>query len=72
MGHVSAVTAGSRLSAFGMILASAFAMVSLTWLEPEYLSAFVNHPMGPTLLAVALGLMLIGSFWVWRLMRVSY
>ena len=71
-GHVNAVTAGSRLSAFGMVLASIIAMSALAWLEPEYLRAFINHPMGPTLLAVAIGLLLIGILWVWRLIRVSY
>ena len=72
MGHVNAVTAGSRLSAFGMVLASIFAVSVLAWLEPEYLSAFVNHPLGPTLLAVAIGLLIVGSIWIWRWMRVSY
>lgn len=71
-GHVNAVTAGSRLSAIGLVIGSIFAMVALTWLEPEYVSAFVNHELGPTLLATAIGLQLIGVFWIWRLIRVSY
>ena len=71
-GHVNAVTAGSRLSALGMVFASVFAISALAWLEPEYLRAFVNHPLGPTLLAVAVGLLLIGILWVWRLIRVGY
>jgi tight adherence protein B len=70
--HMMAVTAGSRLSAIGMVFGSVVAMSMLAWLEPEYLRAFVHHEMGPTLIMLALTLQLIGVVWVWRILRVSY
>jgi tight adherence protein B len=70
--HMMAVTAGSRLSAVGMVLGSIVAMSMLAWLEPDYLRAFVHHELGPTLIMVAIGLQLIGVVWVWRILRVSY
>lgn len=70
--HMLAVTAGSRLSAIGMVLGSVIAMSMLAWLEPEYLRAFVSHEMGPTLIGVAVSLQLFGALWVWRILRVTY
>ncbi len=71
-GHLMAVTAGSRLSAFGMVFGSIAAMVLLAILEPDYVGAFATHPMGPTLLLTAVGLMSFGIVWVWRLLRENY
>ena len=70
--HMMAVTAGSRLSAIGMVVGSIVAMSMLAWLEPEYLRAFVHHPLGPTLMMVAFSLQLVGVAWVWRILRVTY
>jgi tight adherence protein B len=71
-GHLMAVTAGSRLSAIGMVAGSFLGLAALAWLEPEYLSIFVTHPMGPMLLTIAATLQFIGVLWVWRLLRVNY
>ena len=71
-GHLMAVTAGSRLSAFGMVVGSMIALSVLAWLEPEYLSVFFTHNLGPTLLAIAATLQIIGVLWVWRVLRVNY
>jgi len=71
-GHVNAVTAGSRLSAIGLVIGSMIAVAALAWLEPDYVRAFVNHSLGPALLTLAIVLQLIGIIWVWRLIRVSY
>jgi len=71
-GHVNAVTAGSRLSAIGLVIGSILGVVVLAWLEPEYVRKFIEHPVGPALITLAVVLQLIGIFWVWRVMRVSY
>ena len=71
-GHLMAVTAGSRLSAFGMVLGSMIALAIMAWLEPEYLSIFFTHNLGPTLLMIAGTLQIVGALWVWRLLRVNY
>lgn len=72
LGHVNAVTAGSRLSAIGMVIGSAAAMLALTWLQPEYVRAFIDSDIGPYLLALAITLQIIGALWVWRISRVTY
>ena len=71
-GHLSAVSAGSRLSAVGLVAGSLIAMGVLYWLEPEYVTTFITHPLGPRLLATAAALQLVGTFWVWRILKVSY
>ena len=69
---MNAVTAGSRLSAIGLIIGSIIAFAALAWLEPDYISAFVNHSLGPALLTLAIVLQIIGVIWIWCLIRVSY
>lgn len=71
-GHLMAVTAGSRLSAIGMVVGSLLGLAVLAWLEPEYLQIFFTHRLGPTLLTIAAALQLLGVVWVWRVLRVNY
>ncbi len=71
-GHTMAATAGSRLSAVGMVIGALIAMTILAWLEPDYVAKFAEHPMGPPLVAIAVGLFLVGTFWVWRVVREDY
>lgn len=71
-GHLKAVTAGSRLSVFGLTVGIVLAVVALGLTRPEYIQQFLIHPSGPTLLAVAGGLQLVGLVWVWRILRVRY
>lgn len=71
-GHLMAVTAGSRLSAIGMVVGSLLALAVLSFLEPDYLRTFFTHRLGPTLLMIAGALQLIGALWVWRVLRVNY
>lgn len=72
MGHLNAVTAGSRLSAVGMVLGSVAAMVSLAWLNPEYISAFLYNDLGPALLLTAIALQTVGAIWVWQILKVKF
>lgn len=67
--HMLAVTAGSRLSAIGMVLAGIVALVVLGWVEPQYIETFLNHPKGPWLLAASIGLQIVGGIWVWRILK---
>ena len=67
--HVLAMTAGSRLSAIGMVVAAILAAALLTWMEPDYVEAFWTNPKGPYLIATAIGLQLLGAIWVWRILK---
>ncbi len=67
--HMLAVTAGSRLSAIGMVVAGIVALIVLGWMEPEYITTFMSHPKGPWLLAASIGLQVIGGIWVWRILK---
>jgi len=71
-GHVKAVTAGSRLSVIGLTIGTGIALALLYWLRPEYLRAFFQHELGPTLLIIAGCLQLIGILWVSRILRVQF
>lgn len=69
--HVLAMTAGSRLSALGMVGAAIVAALLLSWMEPEYIDMFVKNPKGPYLIATAILLQVIGGIWVWRILKTS-
>lgn len=71
-GHVKAVTAGSRLSVIGLTVGTLIACAVLTYTRPEYLQQFLSNPSGPTLLAAAVGLQVLGLLWVWRILQVKY
>lgn len=71
-GYMLAATAGSRLSAVGMVIGSIVAMSVLAWLEPDYVAKFFTHEMGPPLLAIAICLQLVGTIWVWRVIRENF
>ena len=72
LGHVRAVTAGSRVSVIGLTVGTVIALGILAWLRPEYLTQFLNHPMGPGLLMVAGALQIAGIVWVWRVLKVHF
>jgi tight adherence protein B len=69
--HLMAVTAGSRLSAIGMVVGAFAAAALLCWIEPEYIDSFLGNPKGPWLLATAVILQIIGGIWVWRILKSS-
>lgn len=72
LGHVRAVTAGSRVSVIGLTAGTLIALGILAWLRPEYLGEFLSHPMGPGLLMVAAALQIVGIVWVWRVLKVHF
>ncbi len=70
--HLLAVSAGSRLSAWGMVIGAMLAVAILASLEPEYVKTFIVHPKGPWLVGTAIALQCIGGLWVWRILRQQY
>lgn len=71
-GHLRAVTAGSRLSAIGLLVASVAALGLLSYIQPEYLEMFTTHRWGVGLLVSAGVLQLVGIVWASRIMKVDY
>jgi tight adherence protein B len=71
-GHVRAVTAGSRLSVLGLTFGTLIAVGIILWLQTDYILEFLQHPVGPTLLAVAAVLQLLGIVWVSRILHVRF
>ncbi len=71
-GHVRAVTAGSRLSVIGLTVGTVIALFLLAGIRPEYLKAFFEHPLGPTILMTSAALQVVGMVWVWRVMKVPF
>ncbi len=71
-GHMKAVTAGSRLSVIGLTVGTLIACGILASTRPEYLQQFLADPSGPSLLAAAAGLQVVGLLWVWRILQVKY
>ncbi len=72
MGHLNAISAGSRMSIIGLVIVTLAAVVILIGLDMSYLYKFLMNPYGPTLLGITAGLFLIGGFWAWNIMRVRY
>ena len=71
-GHARAVTAGSRLSVIGLTVGTMVALALLAGIRPEYLKAFIEHELGPTILLISAGLQILGLFWVWRILKVPF
>jgi len=71
-GHLNAISAGSRMSIFGLVVVTAVSVAILCGLDYTYLYRFIMNPYGPTLLGITLILFLIGGFWTWCIMRVNY
>jgi tight adherence protein B len=71
-GHLKAVSAGSQLSVYGVVIGSTLAVGLLSWMQPQYLEMFLTHPWGIPLLTTSGLLQLVGLLWVWRVMRVEY
>lgn len=71
-GHLTAISAGSRMSIGGLVIVTALAMLILSGLDVTYLYKFIMNPYGPMLLGITLGLFLVGGFWAWNIMKVRY
>ncbi|MDO4629846.1 MAG: type II secretion system F family protein [Planctomycetia bacterium] len=72
LGHLNAISAGSRMSIVGLVIVTLVAVVILLGLDMSYLYKFLLNPYGPMLLGITVALFLIGGFWAWNIMRVRY
>lgn len=72
MEHLTAVSSGSRLSAIGLVAGALTGVAILAWIRPEYLEILWYHPLGTALIAISLTLLLAGSLWIWRVLKINY
>ncbi len=70
--QVQSLSAEGRLSA-GILFALPFVMfIVIQIINPTYLHELTGHTMGKILLAVGLGLMLVGGVWMRRMIRLVF
>jgi Flp pilus assembly protein TadB len=69
--HLKSQLAGARISSV-MIALIPYALVPFfLWQRPESLERLLDHPLGPTLLTLAVLLQIIGFLWLRRLLRIE-
>ncbi len=71
-GHLGAVTAGSRLSAIGLVIGSVLAVCALAAMQPTYYGKFFEHTWGIPLMITAAVLQFCGIVWVYRVLKVNF
>jgi tight adherence protein B len=69
--EVRTKTAAGRLSAMILIALPPVMMVVLSNLNPDYMRVLFDDPKGPTVLAVAGTLQLIGSAIIWKIIHIE-
>jgi tight adherence protein B len=70
-GSVRVLSAEGRLSAWILGLLPFCIAALLSIINPEFISVLWTDPMGVMMLQVSLGLMLVGVWWMWRMVRVE-
>lgn len=70
--HMGAQTVAGRYSALGLVGCGIIGMAVLSLSRPEYTGFFLTHPRGPAYLAVSIVLLIIGTIWIARVIRVNY
>ena len=70
--QIKALTAEGRLSAYILISLPILLAIVLSFLNREYISLLFTSVLGWIMIGVALVLMIIGIFWIIRIVRVEY
>lgn len=70
-GVVRVLSAEGRISAVVLTLLPFVLGALLTSLNPAFMAQLWTDPMGQRLLSLALALMLVGTLWMWQLVRVQ-
>ncbi|MRS12806.1 MAG: VWA domain-containing protein [Actinobacteria bacterium] len=69
--HVSALTAEGRMSAIILLALPFVEGIVLTFVNPTYMLPLFTEPMGWMILGLGLTLLMVGSIWLVRAMRVE-
>jgi tight adherence protein B len=70
-GVVRVLSAEGRISAWILSVMPFLLAFLLHLINPEFVSALWKDPMGLAMLGVSLGLMLVGIFWMSRLVQIK-
>lgn len=72
MNQIKALTAEGRISAYILIALPIVVGMILSILNREYVSSLVTTKLGLIIIAIAFTLMVIGSVWIIKIVRVDY
>lgn len=70
--YLRTATTLSRTTALGIGLATPLILLAYAVFQPEYATSFFESRQARTLIAVALGLELVGAIWMHRLLKIDY
>jgi tight adherence protein B len=70
--QIKALSSEGRASGWVMLALPPLMFLFLAWRTPENASMMLEHPLGRLMLAGAIGGMLVGHFWIRRLVRMKY
>jgi tight adherence protein B len=71
LGGVRTMTAQARLSGVILAILPIVMAVAITIIAPGYLRVLVTDPVGPTIIAVAVGLQIVGFFVIRRIIAIK-
>ena len=71
-GFVQAATALARITGFFIAAAAPVLFIAYMFLQPAFISTFLQSPAGIRALWIALGLEVIGLIWMYYLLRNDY
>ena len=69
-GTIRVLSAEGRISAWILTLLPFGLALVITLINPRFISMLWTDPDGIRMVAVALGLMLLGIWWMWRMVRI--
>jgi tight adherence protein B len=68
---VKTLSAEGRLSAWILAMVPFVLVILVSWLNPDYLPMLVDNPDGKNLIIYAFIMMLIGIYWIRRILRIE-
>lgn len=66
--QVRAQLAGSRLVTAAVVAMPYLLAPVLNWMQPGWFDVLLSHPLGPTLIALAVMFQMTGVLWMWRIL----
>jgi tight adherence protein B len=69
--RVRTLSAEGRITAWVLSLTPAALLAIISVVNPQYMPMLTNSPLGPRLIAGAVALMIVGIFWIRRILRIE-